>query len=88
MMLDAGVLGTGMVGKAIASRLVAVGHGVMMGSREAGNPKALAWARGAGPLARAGTFAEAAAFGELVFNCTQGTASLAALAAAGGIRCS
>jgi len=30
-----GVLGTGMVGEAIASKLVALGHEVMMGSREA-----------------------------------------------------
>ncbi|WP_395797614.1 NAD(P)-binding domain-containing protein [Arthrobacter sp. FW306-04-A] len=33
------VLGTGRVGHALASKLVAVGHEVMMGSREAGNPK-------------------------------------------------
>jgi len=30
-----GVLGTGMVGEAIATRLVALGHNVMMGSRDA-----------------------------------------------------
>ena len=81
--MKVGVLGTGMVGKAIASRLVALGHDVMMGSREAGNPKALAWARDAGTLARAGTFAEAAACGEIVFNCTKGAISLDALTAAG-----
>ena len=78
-----GVLGTGMVGKAIASKLVALGHEVMMGSRTADNPKTLAWANTAGPGGRVGTFADAAAFAELVFNCTQGTASLAALRAAG-----
>ena len=32
-----GVLGTGMVGKAIASKLVEVGHEVRMGSRTADN---------------------------------------------------
>ena len=33
-----GVLGTGMVGQAIATKLVALGHEVKMGSREAGMP--------------------------------------------------
>lgn len=79
-----GVLGTGMVGKAIASKLVAVGHDVMMGSRTPDNPKATGWANQAAPRGRAGTFADAAAFGELVFNCTHGEASVAALRAAGG----
>jgi hypothetical protein len=78
-----GVLGTGMVGKAIASRLITLGHDTMMGSRTATNPQATAWAEGAGRSARAGTFAEAARFGELVFNCTNGARSLEALRAAG-----
>jgi predicted dinucleotide-binding enzyme len=78
-----GVLGTGMVGQAIASKLVALGHEVMMGSRTADNPKATMWAQKGGARGRAGTFADAAAFGEIVFNCTQGAGSLAALTAAG-----
>jgi predicted dinucleotide-binding enzyme len=78
-----GVLGTGMVGNAIASKLVALGHEVMMGSRTSDNPNARTWAKTAGARGRVGTFADTAAFGELVFNCTQGTGSLAALQAAG-----
>ena len=39
-----GVLGTGMVGHAIGSRLVELGHDVVMGSRSAANDKAVAWA--------------------------------------------
>lgn len=78
-----GVLGTGMVGHAIASKLVAIGHEVMMGSREAGHPKAAAWAAGAAPLGRAGTFGDVATFGDMVFNCTRGASSLDALRAAG-----
>lgn len=77
------VLGTGMVGGTIASRLVELGHEVRMGSRDARNPAALAWADKAGANASAGTFAEAAAFGEVVFNCTNGEGSLEALNAAG-----
>lgn len=77
------ILGTGSVGQMIGSKLVELGHAVMMGSRSAGNEKAVAWAAKAGKGASEGTFADAAAFGELVFNCTAGTASLEALAAAG-----
>lgn len=71
-----GVFGTGMVGNAIASKLVALGHEVMMGSRTSDNAKARTWAMTAGPKGRVGTFAETAVFGELLFNCTQGTGSL------------
>jgi len=78
-----GVLGTGMVGRAIASKLVTLGHEVTMGSRTADNEAARAWAAEAGVGASHGTFADAAAHGELVFNCTAGAGSLEALRAAG-----
>jgi 8-hydroxy-5-deazaflavin:NADPH oxidoreductase len=78
-----GVLGTGMVGRTLASKLAGLGHEVTMGSRSAGNEAAAEWAAGAGAGAGHGTFADAAAAGELVLNCTAGTASLEALAAAG-----
>jgi 8-hydroxy-5-deazaflavin:NADPH oxidoreductase len=81
-----GVLGTGMVGEAIASKLVTLGHQVSMGSRTANNPRAVAWVARAGTGASAGTFAEAAGFGELLFNCTNGVNSLEALRAAGADR--
>jgi predicted dinucleotide-binding enzyme len=72
-----------MVGNAIADKLASAGHEVMMGAREAGNPKARDWASKAGPKALTGTLAEAAKFGVLVFNCTKGEASLQALETAG-----
>lgn len=78
-----GVLGTGIVGQTIGSRLVQLGHEVMMGSRDPANPKAIAWAKEEGHHASFGTFANAAAFGETIFNCTLGTASLDALKEAG-----
>ena len=49
--MNVGVLGTGIVGSTIASRLVQLGHEVKMGSREAGNAKAREWAAAAGPKA-------------------------------------
>lgn len=78
-----GVMGTGMVGRTIASKLVALGHEVMMGSRTATNEKAAAWVAEAGDGANAGTYAQAAAFGAWIFNCTSGVASLEALTMAG-----
>ncbi len=77
------VLGSGMVGTTIGRKLVSLGHEVRLGSREANNEKGKAWVTASGPLASQGTFADAATFGELIFNCTLGTASLAALEAAG-----
>jgi hypothetical protein len=77
------VLGTGMVGQALASKLLSLGHQVMMGGREAKNDKAEAWAKAAGPSASYGTFAEAAAFGDMAILATLGSASLAAAKLAG-----
>jgi len=75
-----GVLGTGMVGHAIGSRLVELGHDVVMGSRSATNEKAVAWAGSHAERARAGTFADAAAHAEqLLVNATGGVHSLAVL---------
>jgi predicted dinucleotide-binding enzyme len=82
MTMKLGVLGTGSVGQTIASKLVALGHEVKMGGRAAVNEKAAAWAKGAGANASHGTFADAAAAGEILFNCTSGAASLEALRAA------
>lgn len=77
------VFGTGMVGDTIGSRLIELGHEVMMGSRSASNEKAKAFVAKHAARARAGTFAEAGAFGELIFNCTKGDASIEALKLAG-----
>jgi 8-hydroxy-5-deazaflavin:NADPH oxidoreductase len=72
-----------MVGAAIGTKLVSLGHDVTMGSRTTDNEKAVAWAESAGAAARHGTFADAAAAAEVVVNCTAGAASLEALTAAG-----
>jgi len=78
-----GVLGTGTVGTTIATKLVELGHEVKMGSRSAGNEKGVEWASGAGEGASEGSFADAASFGEVVFNCTPGAVSVDALRMAG-----
>lgn len=78
-----GILGTGTVGDTIGSKLIELGHEVMMGSRTANNEKALVFVAKHKHGASAGTFAEASAFGELIFNCTKGESAIAALKLAG-----
>jgi predicted dinucleotide-binding enzyme len=77
------VLGTGMVGNTIGSKLIESGHEVKMGSRTPDNEKAKEWVAKNGAKASNGTFEDAAAFGEIIFNCTYGVASIEALTMAG-----
>jgi len=78
-----GILGTGTVGKTLATKLVKLGNDVRMGSRKSGGEKAKGWLKEAGGKSSEGTFADAAAHGEIVFNCTAGMVSLDALRAGG-----
>jgi hypothetical protein len=81
--VQVGILGTGDVGQALGAAFVTLGHDVRMGAREAGNAKAAAWAAERGSPASAGTFADAAAFGEIVVLATLGIANESVLAQAG-----
>lgn len=88
------VIGTGLVGRTIAGRLVEIGHDVTIGTREvaatmgrtepdgSGNPPYPEWAAAHKKVGLA-TFADAAAGAEIVVNASSGTASLDALTAAG-----
>ena len=84
------ILGTGSVGQTIASKLSSLGHQVMIGTRDVseklaskekdhyGNQPFVEWYKTNGEI-KLGTFAEAAAFGEMVINATQGIDSVNAL---------
>jgi predicted dinucleotide-binding enzyme len=65
-----GVLGSGVVGEALANGFLKKGHEVMRGSREPG--KLAAWKDQAGAKAQAGTFEQAARFGEVVVLAVKG----------------
>lgn len=65
-----GILGTGDVGRALGTGFVTLGCQVKMGARDAQNDKAAEWAQQSGPLASHGTFADAAAHGEILVLCT------------------
>lgn len=68
--MKVGVLGTGDVGRVLGSAMIAVGHEVKLGSRDADNPKVKAWVKENGSRASGGTFEDAAKFGELLLLCT------------------
>ena len=65
-----GILGTGDVGRALGTGFTGLGHDVMIGGRDAANPKAREWAARTGPRARTGTFADAASFGDALVLAT------------------
>jgi predicted dinucleotide-binding enzyme len=71
--MNVGVLGSGDVGRSLAGGFVSLGHEVKIGSRE---PAKLAeWVTAQSGRASAGTFAEAARFGDLIVLATLGTAT-------------
>ena len=88
------VLGTGMVGRALAGRLAELGHDVVVGTRDVeqtlargesdamGNPPYAEWQKGNSTV-RLVAFPAAGAHGEVVVNATAGGGSLAALEAVG-----
>jgi predicted dinucleotide-binding enzyme len=80
------MLGTGEVAKALSNGFAALGHDVRIGSRSAGNEKAAAIAKEIGARGSAGTFADAAAFGEMIVLATLGAANPEVLKAAGADR--
>jgi predicted dinucleotide-binding enzyme len=80
-MTNVAILGSGEVGAALAKGFLANGHAVMRGSREPA--KLAAWKDGAGAGASIGTFAEAAAWGELIVLCVKGSAAVEVLEQAG-----
>lgn len=75
------VLGSGQVGQVLADGFLKHGHHVMRGTRE---PEKLAtWKEGAGAKGSVGTFAEAAAWGEVVVLAVKGGAAESVIDLAG-----
>jgi len=92
--MKAGIIGTGTVGRTIAAKLAQLDHAVMMGTRNIaeklavtekdnyGNPPFSEWLSKNNNV-KLGTFADAASFGDIVFNATNGSSSVTALIMAG-----
>lgn len=92
--MNIAVLGTGIVGQTIAGKLAQLGHSVMIGTRSPeetmartdpgpyGQPPFSEWLAQNSAI-QLGSFQEAAHFGEVVINATNGMGSLEALRQAG-----
>jgi predicted dinucleotide-binding enzyme len=89
--MKVGIIGSGVVAQTIGAKLVERGEDVVLGTRspdklddKRGSGASLRdWLKATGNKARVGTFADAAAHGEVVINATAGTGSLEALRLAG-----
>jgi predicted dinucleotide-binding enzyme len=81
MVTNIGVLGTGIVGQTLSRRLVEVGYAVRVGARSRDSDSLAAFADDA--AIATGSFEDAAAFGGLVINATNGSNAEAALEMAG-----
>ena len=85
------ILGTGGVGKAFAARLTALGHEVSVGTRnvsktlEKEGDNSFKHFQTQHPKVKLDTFANAAAFGEVIINVTKGATTLEVMEAAGGV---
>lgn len=94
--MNIAVLGTGMVGRALAAKLADVGHDVVVGTRDVdatlartdpdamGNPPYAGW-QAEHANVRLVPYAEAGGHGEIVVNATSGQGSIPALRAAGDL---
>lgn len=80
-MTNVAILGSGEVGAALAKGFLANGYAVMRASREPA--KLAAWKDGEGAGASIGTFAEAAAWGEVIVLAVKGSAAVEVLEQAG-----
>ena len=71
--MKVGILGSGVVGQTLANGFLKHGYEVMVGTR---SPEKLAeWKAKAGKHGRVGSFAETAAFGEVIVLAAKGTAA-------------
>ncbi|MEC5144670.1 NAD(P)-binding domain-containing protein [Chitinophaga sp. 212800010-3] len=78
-----GILGSGPVGLTLGKGLIQIGHHVMIGTRNPSRESLQQWVKKQGKPANAGTFRQAAEFGELLLICTSWIGTKKAIEAAG-----
>lgn len=76
-----GILGSGMVGKTLGDGFIKHGYQVMIGTRD--RSKLEEWKTNAGDQASIGSFAETAAFGDIIILAVKGAVAKSALGQAG-----
>jgi predicted dinucleotide-binding enzyme len=65
-----GIIGAGIVGQTLGQGFATLGHDVKIGTRRPNDDKITAWAKKAGAKVSVGSFADAAAFGDVVVLAT------------------
>lgn len=78
-----GILGSGPVGLTLGKGLIQTGHHVTIGTRNPSRESLQQWLKKQGKQVAAGTFRQAAEFGELIIICTSWTGTKKAIEAAG-----
>ena len=73
--MKVGILGSGDVGQALGRGFASKGYDVKIGSRDPSNPKLKDWLAKVGKKGSTGTFAETAAYGDIVVIATLGSAA-------------
>ncbi|MEI7813309.1 MAG: NAD(P)-binding domain-containing protein [Coriobacteriia bacterium] len=68
-----GIIGSGNVGSSLANGLVRHGHDVMLGTRDLAKPAVLEFVDASDGRGRAGTYSEAARFGDIVITAYPGS---------------
>jgi predicted dinucleotide-binding enzyme len=76
--MKAGVIGSGAVGRVLATAFLKEGFNTMLSSRNSDKPELLQW-KESNPSGVTGSFAEAAAFGDILVLAVKGTMASAAL---------
>jgi 8-hydroxy-5-deazaflavin:NADPH oxidoreductase len=80
--MKAGILGSGIVGRVLASAFLKEGHDVMLGTRDITKEEVVKW-KAENPAAQTGTFEQTAAFADVIVLATGGSITKNAIALAG-----
>ena len=80
--MKAGIIGSGIVGRVLASAFLEEGYEVMLGTRNTAKEEVIKW-KNDNPSGQTGSFADAASFGELLVLTTAGTVTEEAIKLAG-----
>ncbi|MBL0356048.1 MAG: NAD(P)-binding domain-containing protein [Chitinophagaceae bacterium] len=82
IIMKVGIIGSGIVGRVLASAFLSEGHKVILGTRDIAKEEVVKWKTG-NTTGQTGTFADAASFGEIIVLATAGTVTEAAIQLAG-----
>src|SRR5215211_1158325 len=73
-----GIVGSGIVGRVLATAFLTEGHDVMIGTRDLSKDEVVKW-KAENPSGKTGLFSEAAAFGELLVLAVAGVVAVEAI---------